>query len=56
MPRPLLTQPPSKLGCAGQKVAEAATEGSFLGFGGVRVSDAEKATLDDISKALGTTA
>ena len=36
-----------------QKVAEAALEGSFLGFGGVRVSDAEKATLRDISKALG---
>jgi hypothetical protein len=39
-----------------QSVAEAASEGSFLGFGGVRVSDAEKATLDDIAKALGTTA
>lgn len=36
-----------------QKVAEAAVEGSFLGFGGVRVSDAERATLRDISKALG---
>ena len=36
-----------------QKVAEAAVEGSFLGFGGVRVSDAETATLRDISKALG---
>ena len=35
---------------------EAASEGSFLGFGGVRVSDAEKATLDNIAKALGTTA
>ena len=31
-------------------------EGGFLGFGGVKVSDAEKATLDDIAKALGTTA
>jgi hypothetical protein len=39
-----------------QKVAESAAEGSFLGFGGVRVSDSEKATLDDIAKALGTTA
>ena len=39
-----------------QKVAVAASEGSFLGFGGVRVSDAEKATLDDIARALGTTA
>ena len=36
-----------------QKVAEAAVEGSFLGFGGVRVSDAETATLRDISEALG---
>lgn len=36
-----------------QKVAEAAFEGSFIGIGGVRVSDAEKATLRDISKALG---
>ena len=27
--------------------------GLFLGFGGVRVSDAEAATLRDISKALG---
>lgn len=36
-----------------QKVAEAAVEGSFLGFGGVRVSAAETATLRDISKALG---
>jgi hypothetical protein len=38
-----------------QKVAEAATEGAFLGFGGVQVSDAEKATLADITKALGVT-
>ena len=36
-----------------QKVAEAAVEGSFFGFGGVRVSEAEKATLRNISKALG---
>jgi hypothetical protein len=39
-----------------QKVAEACVEGGFLGFGGVKVSEAEKATLDDIAKALGTTA
>ena len=39
-----------------QKVAEASTEGGFLGLGGVRVSDAEKATLADIANALGTTA
>ena len=36
------------------KVAEAASEGGFLGFGGVQVTDAEKATLADIAKALGT--
>jgi hypothetical protein len=34
-------------------VAEAAPEGGFLGFGGTQVSDAEKATLADISAALG---
>lgn len=39
-----------------QKVAEASLEGGFLGFGGVRVSDAEKATLADIKKSLGITA
>jgi hypothetical protein len=38
-----------------QKVAEASTEGGFLGLGGVRVSDAENATLADIAKALDTT-
>jgi hypothetical protein len=36
-----------------QSVAEASTEGGFWGFGGVRVSDAEKATLAEISGALG---
>jgi hypothetical protein len=35
-----------------QKAAEAANEGGFLGFGGVPVSDAEKATLADIDAAL----
>jgi len=35
-----------------QHVAEAATEGGFLGIGGVRVSEAEKATLTEISNAL----
>ncbi len=34
-------------------VAEAGTEGGFLGFGGVKVSDAEKATLAEISTVLG---
>jgi hypothetical protein len=35
-----------------QKTAEAAAEGGFLGFGGVQVSDAEKATLAEIVSAL----
>jgi len=35
-----------------QQVADAASEGGFLGMGGVRVSDAEKATLTEISSAL----
>ena len=35
-----------------QSVAEASKEGGFLGFGGVQVSDAEKATLTDIKSAL----
>jgi hypothetical protein len=38
-----------------QSTAEAATEGGGLfGLGGVQVSDAEKATLTEISTALGT--
>ena len=37
------------------KVATASVEGALLGFGGQRVS-AEKATLADIAKSLGTTA
>ena len=39
-----------------QAVADAATEGGFLGFGGVRVSAAEKATIAEISGALGLNA
>jgi hypothetical protein len=35
-----------------QKVAEAGTEGGFLGFGGVKVSEAEKATLARLETAL----
>jgi hypothetical protein len=35
-----------------QRVAEASKEGGFLGFGGVQVSDAERATLAEISDAL----
>jgi hypothetical protein len=37
-----------------QTAAEAANEGGFLGFGGVPVSDAEKATLAEIAAALST--
>jgi hypothetical protein len=37
-----------------QKAAEAGNEGGFMGFGGVAVSDVEKATLAEISTALGT--
>jgi hypothetical protein len=36
-----------------QHVAEASKEGGFLGFGGVAVSEAEKATLAEIKAALG---
>jgi hypothetical protein len=35
-----------------EHTAEAAAEGGILGFGGVQVSDAEKATLAEISGAL----
>jgi hypothetical protein len=34
------------------KVAEAGTEGGFLGFGGEKVSAAEKATLERLASAL----
>jgi len=33
-------------------VAEAASEGGFMGFGGVKVSEAERATLGEISATL----
>jgi hypothetical protein len=33
--------------------ADAANEGGFLGFGGVQVSEKERATLNDVSSALG---
>jgi hypothetical protein len=36
-----------------EKVAEASNEGGFLGFGGVQVSDAEKASIAEVGKALG---
>jgi len=35
-----------------EKVAEADAEGGFLGFGGTKVTDAEKAALSEISSAL----
>ena len=38
-----------------QSVAEASTEGGFLGIGGVAVSDAEKATIAEVSSALNLT-
>jgi hypothetical protein len=40
------------LGEIADKVAEAGTEGGFLGFGGEKVSAAEKATLDKIASVL----
>lgn len=39
-----------------KSVAEASSEGGFLGFGGVQVSEAEKATLTEIAAALGVPA
>ena len=39
-----------------RRVAEASKEGGFLGFGGVQVSEAEKATLAEIARALERTA
>jgi hypothetical protein len=36
-----------------KRVAESGTEGGLLGFGGVKVSEIEKATLVQISKTLG---
>ena len=35
-----------------EQVAEASSEGGFFGFGGVKVSDAEKASIAEIAKAL----
>lgn len=40
----------------GEKTANASNEGGFLGFGGVAVSEAEKAMLDKIASALGAKA
>ncbi|WP_036259914.1 hypothetical protein [Methylocapsa aurea] len=35
-----------------ERVAEAGSEGGFMGFGGVKVSEAEKATIAEIATAL----
>ena len=40
------------LNAVAHKVAEAGTEGGFLGFGGEKVSAAEKATLHRLASAL----
>jgi len=39
----------------GERVANAAKEGAFLGFGGERVSDAERRMLAGLDDALGVT-
>lgn len=36
-----------------QEAAHASKEGSFLGFGGVRVSEKERVFIDEVSKAAG---
>jgi hypothetical protein len=41
------------LATLGQKVAEAAKEGGFLGFGGVQVTDEEKTAVSELATALG---
>jgi hypothetical protein len=43
----------SMLAGVAQKAAEASKEGGFLGFGGVRVSDAEQAFITEVKKAAG---
>ena len=35
-----------------EKVAEASAEGGFMGFGGVQVTDAEKASIAEVASAL----
>lgn len=39
-----------------QRAAEASSEGGFLGIGSVKVTEAERAAIADISKVLGTSA
>lgn len=38
---------------AAEKAAAASTEGGFLGFGGVRVSDKEQTFISDVKNAAG---
>jgi hypothetical protein len=45
--RPHISETPRRV------VAEASTEGGFLGFGGVRVTDAEKVSSAEVAQALG---
>jgi hypothetical protein len=42
------------LASLGQKVAEAAKEGGFLGFGGVQVTEEERTAVSELAMALGT--
>src|SRR5262245_22908624 len=35
-----------------EKVAEASSEGGFLGFGGVKVTDAERASIEEVGRVL----
>jgi hypothetical protein len=41
------------LASIGQKVAEAAKEGGFLGFGGVQITEEEKTAMNELAAALG---
>jgi hypothetical protein len=41
------------LASIGQKVAEAAKEGGFLGFGGVQITEEEKTAVNELAAALG---
>jgi len=41
------------LASIGQKVAEAAKEGGFLGFGGVQITEEEKTAVNELAMALG---
>jgi hypothetical protein len=40
----------------GKRVAEAATEGGFLGIGGTQVTDQEKTALSELGRSLGVAA